>query len=175
MAVAVPIRPRPMSPMVFPMSSTPIRSEYFRPQSPFLTALSADAILLVIESIMATVISATVTVRASGVLRTTFPNSRAAGRSTWSHPMPWTPIALSLGLEAIISRVTRIPPRVINPSAEGIAVARASSLLPSGNWMTLTFRLSRSLTPTSLIGSVMTTVHWGKLNPKRVGGNGYEA
>ena len=75
------------------------------------------AILRVMESIIAIAISATLTVRASGVFRTNLPSSLAVVRSMWSQPIPCTPTALRRGLDIIISLLILTPPRVMRPSA----------------------------------------------------------
>ncbi len=65
---------------------------------------------------------------------------------------------MSRGLLSIISRVILMLPLVMRPSTSSMISMRASSVLPGGSSTTFTPSASRYPTPTSLIGSVTTTV-----------------
>ena len=124
-----PIFPNPTIPSVLFRSSVP--SSLWRFHSPFSSPLCPWGILRDKASIRATVCSAAEMVFTSGVFITTIPFRVAAVISILSTPTPALPITCRFCAELIMSTLTCVPLRMIQPSTSTAALCFSSSE-PSG-------------------------------------------
>ena len=99
-----PMLPRPTTPSVLPRSSLP--RNFFFSHFPDLVEAFACGTARAIDSMSASVCSATEIALPPGVFITSTPASVAAGRSTLSTPTPARPITRSLGAAASTSLST---------------------------------------------------------------------
>ena len=109
-----PMLPQPMTPRVFPISSTPMKRD-FSHRPAWVEAL-ASGIRRASASISATACSAVVIALPNGVFITTMPRAVAAATSTLSTPIPARPMTLSLAAASRTSAVTLVADRTARPS-----------------------------------------------------------
>ncbi len=108
------MRPKPITPSVLSISSTPENFE--RSHLPAVRLACAWGTLRARASSSASVCSAAVTTLDCGALATTMPRLVAAGTSTLSTPTPARPIAFRLVACSITSAVTFVAERMTRPS-----------------------------------------------------------
>src|SRR5215211_1880455 len=148
-----PILPNPMTPIVFPYSSFPLKLE--RSHLPPASEAWAWGTLRHRASASASVCSAAATELDSGALATTIPRFVAASTSTLSTPVPARPITLSRSARPINSAVTLVPERISSASNSPIRLSSSSSDISSPSSTSNSSR--RSSTPDSAIGSLTRT------------------
>ena len=110
-ATSRPIRPRPMTPIRLPSSSTPAND--LRSQRSDFMAASACGMLRATAKSSPRVSSAVETMFPPGEFMTTMPRRVAASRSTLSTPTPGRPITLSFFAASRTSAVIWLPLRII--------------------------------------------------------------
>src|SRR5215471_4338384 len=127
-ATSRPMRPKPRTPSVRPKISRPAYLLFSH--RPWLRSAAALARWRSSASSMPNVISATETVLASGVLRTTTPRASAAARSTLSRPVPARTTTRRSGAPASTSAVTFVALRTSRPCTPFSAVSRSGAPRP---------------------------------------------
>ena len=161
-ATSRPMRPKPTTPMRFPLSSTPAND--FRSHFPAFMDASAWGMLRASASSSARLSSAVETRLPSGEFMTTTPRLVAAARSTLSTPTPGRPMMRRLFAASSTSAVIWLPLRIISAwygpmipaiSAGGIAfltstsqpsalrTSRPRSVIPSSTRMRTLMRAPR--------------------------------
>ena len=120
-----PIRPKPTTPRVLPLSSAPRRPALS--QTPAFICASARATERARVSIRAQACSATLTLVAPGAFSTSTPRALAASRSTLSTPVPARATTRRRGAAARTPDVTRVALRTMRPSASARSAASVSA------------------------------------------------
>src|SRR4051794_2202074 len=124
-ATSWPMRPKPSTPSVFSLSSTPL--SFDRSQAPPVSDACAWGTLRASASNRAIVCSAAVITLDCGALATTIPRLVAASTSTLSTPTPARPTALSRSARSSRSAVSLVAERMRMPSNSPIRRASSSS------------------------------------------------
>src|SRR3954469_9001279 len=128
-ATRTPIRPRPTTPIVLSVTSTPVKRLRFH--SPDLRLAVACGTRRATDNNSAMACSAAETMLDVGALTTSTPRAVAAGTSTLSRPTPARATTLSRAPAAIASASTVVALRTIRASAPASAGSSASRSAPS--------------------------------------------
>ena len=131
--------PQPMTPSVFPSSSTPVNRDFSH--FPARVDALAFGICLAIAIIIAMACSAVVIAFPNGVFITMTPFLVAALRSTLSTPIPARPMTFRLSARSRSFSVTLVADRIARPSKSAITSASLGLSFPnSGSNVTSTPR-----------------------------------
>ena len=128
-ATSTPIRPRPTTPAVFSVSSTPVYFERFH--SPPRSASLAAGTRRATANSSATACSAALTMFDSGAFTTMTPRVVAAATSTLSSPIPALATTLSFLAAASASASIFVADRTITASTSAMAGNSAERSAPS--------------------------------------------